>query len=72
MTTPLTETTLTILSKFELKDLFNADEFGLYSMPAGQTFNLENEKSLGGKKSKMRLTGMAVANALDEGTEILL
>ena len=35
MTTPLTETTLTILSKFELKDLFNADEFGLYSMPAG-------------------------------------
>lgn len=37
-----------------------------------RAFNLENEKSLGGKKSKMRLTSMAVANALDEETEMLL
>ena len=74
MTAPWTETTLpTILSKYELKDIFNADEFGLFDqcLP-DKTFNLVSEKCSGGKKSKIRLTGMAAANALGEKLEMFV
>ena len=73
MTAPWTKTTLpTILSKYELKDIFNADEFGLfYQCLPDKTFNLGSEMCSGGKKSKIRLTGMA-ANALGEKLEMFV
>ena len=73
MTTPLTETALpTILNKYELKDLLNAGEFGLcFRCLRDKTFSLGFHKLSGGKKSKIRLTKMASANALTEKLKIL-
>ena len=68
MTSSWSETTLpTILSNYKLENIFNADEFGLFSqcLP-DKTYHLEAEKCSGGKKSKVRLTGMAAASAVGE------
>ena len=54
---PWEETTLpTILARYQLKNIFNADEFGLFYKALCSD----------GKHSKVGLTGMAVSNALGE------
>ena len=68
MTAPWNETNLpTILSKYELKNIFNADEFGLFykALPT-KSMHYKNERCSGGKHSKVRLTGLAAANAVGD------
>ena len=62
------ETTLpTILSNYKLEDIFNADEFGLfYQCLPDKTYHLKGEKCSGGKKSKVRFTGMVTGSATGE------
>ena len=60
------ETSLPILlSNYDLKDIYNADEFVLFyqSLP-NKTYQLKSEKCYGGKLSKICITGMAAANAM--------
>ena len=68
MIAPWLETTLpTILSRYSLQDIFNADEFGLfYQCLPNKSLHLKNEKCTGGKHSKVRLTGMAAGNVKGE------
>ena len=68
MTAPWAETTLpTILSRYPLKDIFNADEFGLfYQCLLDRSYHLKGEKCSGGKHSKTRLTGLAACNPFCE------
>ena len=68
MTAPWTETTLpTVLSRYPLENIFNADEFGLfYQCLPNKTLHLKGEKCSGGKHSKIRLTGLAAGNAYRE------
>ena len=68
MTSAWNETSLpTILSRYEVKDVYNADEFGLFyrGLPK-KTLHMKGEKCSGGKHSKVRLTGMAAASAVGE------
>ena len=68
MTAAWKETSLaTILSRYKLKDIDNADEFDLFyqGLPK-KTLHLKGEKCSGGKYSKVRLTGMAKASATGE------
>lgn len=54
-----------ILSSYNLADIYNADEFGLfYQALPEKLLHLKSEKCVGGKHSKIWLTGMAAANAL--------
>lgn len=65
MTVSWEETTLpTILTNYQLRDIFNADEFRLFhkALPEKSLY-LISEKCIGGKHNKIRLTGMAAANA---------
>ena len=66
MTAPWAETTLpTMLSKYELNQIYNADEFGLfYRAQPEKSLHLKDERCVGGKHSKLRLTGLAAANAV--------
>ena len=59
------ETSLpTLLSNYELKDIYNADEFGLfYKCVINKTYQLKSEKCSGRKLSKIRITWMAATNA---------
>ena len=68
MTAPWTETTLpTILSRYPLENIFNADEFGLfYQCLPNKTLHLKGEKCSGGQHSKIRLAGLAAGNAYGE------
>lgn len=68
MTAPWEETTLpTILARYQLKDIFNADEFGLfYQALPSKSLHFRGKRCSGGKQSKVRLTGMAASNALGE------
>ena len=68
MTAPWKETVLpTILSNYEPRNIFNADEFGLfYQALPKKTLHLKGEKCSGGKNSKIRLTGLAAANMIGE------
>ena len=68
MTAPWEETTLpTILARYELKVIFNADEFGLfYEALPSKSLHFRGKRCAGGKHSKVRLTGMAASNALGE------
>ena len=66
MTAPWEETTLpTILARYQLKDIFNADEFGLFyeALPL-KSLHFRGKRYSGGKHSKVRLTGMAASNTL--------
>ena len=57
----------TIISSYEPRNIFNADEFGLfYQALPKKTLNLKGEKCSRGKKSKIRLTGLAAANMIGE------
>ena len=68
VTAPWEETTLpTILARYHLKDIFNADEFGLfYKALPSKSLHFRSKRRSGGKHSKVRLTGMATSNALGE------
>ena len=68
MTAPWEETTLpTILARYELKDIFNADEFGLfYEALPSKSLHFRGKRCAGGKHSKVRLARMAASNALGE------
>ncbi|XP_065645461.1 tigger transposable element-derived protein 4-like [Hydra vulgaris] len=61
---PWLETTLpTILSRYPLENIFNADEFGLfYQCLPDKSLHLKYEKCIGSKHSKVCLTGMAAGN----------
>ncbi|XP_065651003.1 tigger transposable element-derived protein 4-like [Hydra vulgaris] len=57
----------TIPARYELRDVYNADEFGLfYQQPPTKTFHLKGERCAGGKLSKVRLTGIAAGNGVGE------
>ena len=57
----------TILSRYDLQQIFNADEFGLfYQMLPTNTYHTKGERCAGGKFSKVRLTRLAAGNALGE------
>ena len=68
MVAPWNETTLpTLLSKYDIKDIFNADEFGLfYQCLPNTTYHFKSQTCSGGKNSKVRLTGMTAGNAIGE------
>ena len=56
-----------MLSKYELNQIYNADEFGLfYRAQPEKSLHLKDERCVGGKHSKLRLTGLAAANAAGE------
>ena len=66
MNAPCEETTLTrILARYQLKDIFNPDEFGMFceALPS-KSLPLRGKRCSGRKHSKVRLTGMAASNAL--------
>ena len=68
MTVPWKENVLpTISSNYKPRNIFNADEFGLfYQALPKKTLHLKGEKCSGGKNSKIRLTGLAAANMIGE------
>ena len=74
MTAPWNETTLpTLLSNYKLEDIFKADEFGLfYQYLPSKTYHLSGENCSGGKNSKVRLIGMAVASVTGEKSEMFV
>ena len=61
------ETTLpTLLSNYDLEDIYNADEFRLfYKCWPDKSYQLKTEKCSGGKHSNTRITGLAAASAVD-------
>ena len=74
MTASWFETRLpTILSNYELPDIYNADEFGLFfqALPS-KSLHLKDEKCIEGKFSKVWLTGLAAANANGEKLPMLI
>ena len=57
----------TILSKYELKDIYNADEFGLfYQALPDKSLHYKGKRCSGGKHIMVRLTGLAAGNATGE------
>ena len=66
MMAPWFETGLpTVLSNYFLADINNPDEYGLfYQALLSQTMHFKKKKSVDGKFSKKRLTGLASINAL--------
>ena len=74
MTAAWTETTLpTILSKYKLNDIFNADKFGIfYQYLFKKTNTLSSEMCSVGINSKFKLTGMAAASVTREKLEVLV
>ena len=68
MTAPWEKTTLpTMLARYQLKDIINADKFGLlYEALPSKSLHFRGEHFSGGKHNKVRLTGMTASNALDQ------
>ena len=68
MTASWSETYLsTTSSKYELKDIYNANKFGLfYKALPDKSLHYIGERCSGGKHSKVRLTGLAADNATGE------
>ncbi|EDO40000.1 predicted protein [Nematostella vectensis] len=68
MTASWEESTLpTLLSKYALEDMFDADEFGLfYKALPDKLMHLKLQSCVGGKQSKVRLTGLAAASSSGE------
>ena len=57
----------TILPRYDLRDIYNADDFGLfYQQLPKKSFHLKGERCAGGKFSKVRLTGLSAGNAAGE------
>ena len=68
MNAPREETALPIiLARYQLKDVFSADEFGLFNeaLPS-KSLHFQGKRCSGGKHSKVRLTGMTAPDALGE------
>ena len=74
MVAPWEQTTLpTILSKYDLNQIYNADEFGLfYRAQPNKSIHLKDENCVGGKHSKLRLTGLTAANAVGENLPLFV
>ena len=69
MVAPWEQTTLpTILSKYDLNQIYNADEFGLHL----KSLHLKNEHCVDDKHSKLRLTGLTASNAVGEKTPLFV
>ena len=68
MVTPWEQTMLpTILCKYDLNQIYNNDESDLlYRAQPNKSLHLKNENCIGGKHSKLRWTGLTVANAVGE------
>ena len=68
MTASWSETYLpTILSRYELKDIYNEDEFGLfYQALPDKSFYFIGNRCSSGKHSKIRFTGLAAGSATGE------
>ena len=62
------ETSLsTLLSLYNLEDIYNDDEFGIfYQCLPNNAFHLKSDKCSGEKHSKIRITGLAAANAVGD------
>ena len=57
----------TILSKYDLSQIYNVDEFGLfYPTQPNKSLHLKNKNCAGGKHSKLRLTELTEANSVGE------
>ena len=55
------------MSKYDLNQIYNADEFGLfYRAQPNKSLHLKNENCVVGKHSKLRLTRLTAANAVGE------
>ena len=74
MTASWEETTLPkILARHQLKDSFNADEFGLfYEALPSKSLHFRCKRCPGGKHSKVWLTRMAASNALGEKIQMFV
>ena len=74
MVSPWKETSLpTLLSNYDLKDIYSADEFRLFhQMHPEKSLHLKKEQCIGGKESKVRMTGMAAPNALRDKIPIFV
>ena len=74
MIAPWEQTTMpTILLKYDLNQISNDDEFGLsYRAQPNKSLDLKNESCVGGKQSKLRLTGLIAANAVGEKFSLLI
>ena len=55
----------TLLSDYGLENIYNGDELGLfYQCLPYKSYQLKTEKCSGGKHNKIRVTGLAAANAI--------
>ena len=62
-----------ILSKYDLNQMYNADEFGLFHRAQpNKSLHLNNENCDVGKHSKLRLTGLTAANEVGEKLPLLV
>ena len=73
MIAPWTETTLpTILSRYPMENIFNADEFGLfYQCLPNKILHLKGQNFSGGKHSKVRLTGLVAGKSMERDFKCL-
>ena len=63
----------TYLSNYDLEDIYNADEFGLfYQCLPNKNYLLKLERCYVGKLSKIRIAGMAAANATGDKLPMFL
>ena len=61
------------MSKYDLSQIYNADEFGLfYCAQPNKSLHLKNENCVGGKHSKLRLTGLTAADAVGEKLSLFI
>ena len=60
-------TSPTIISRYNCRDIYSADEFGLFykALPT-KSMHLKGEKCSGVKNSKIQLTGLATGNMCGE------
>ena len=74
MTNAWNETYLAIiLSRYKLKDIYTADEFGLFYLELPKmTLNMKGKKCSGGKHSKVRLNEMTATIAAGEKLPIFV
>ena len=63
----------TVLSQYKLEEIYNADEFGIfYQYLPNKIFHLKSNRCSGGKLSKIRITGLAVANPFGDKLQIFV
>ena len=63
----------TVLSQYKLEEIYNADEFGIfYQCLPNKIFHLKSNRCSGGKLSKIRITGLAVANPFGDKLQIFV